>query len=107
MSEGGVGIFERPVEETQDASRFFEDMHPDDLPRMWDSIEKSAQNMSPWELEFRLLFGDRIKWLRGVSSPKALPDGGICWNGMLIDVTQTKQTEELLWQKRGTLQDSF
>jgi PAS domain S-box-containing protein len=107
MSEGAVGIFERSIEEIQDASMLFVDLHPDDLPRMWDSIEESAQKMSPWGLEFRLVFGDRIKWLRGVSSPKALSDGGMCWNGMLIDITDTKNTEELLWLSEARFRTLF
>ncbi len=107
MSEGAATIFERSVADLQDASRLFENLHPDDFSRMWNSIEESARTMTPWGLEFRIGLGNRIKWLRGVSSPKELPDGGICWNGMLIDITETKKTEEALWQSEERFRTLF
>ena len=97
MSEGAVPILNRPLEELQDPSLLFENVHPDDIRDMWASIEDSAQTMNPWRMEFRIITesGD-TKWLLGASNPRAFPDGSICWNGVLLDITERKRVEEAL-----------
>ena len=94
MSEGAEDLFGRPLQELQDASLLFSDLHPDDVADMWASIAESARAMLPWEYEFRILHSDGAwKWLRGMSNPSALPDGAICWNGVMLDITERKQVE--------------
>jgi two-component system, cell cycle sensor histidine kinase and response regulator CckA len=94
MSDGAQTLFDRPAEELQEPSKLFDDIHPDDVSGMWTSIEESAQTMRPWRQEFRVLpQTGEPKWLRGVSSPRTLADGSICWTGMLLDVTEYKQAE--------------
>jgi PAS domain S-box-containing protein len=95
MSDGARQLFERPLHELQDSSLLFDDVHPDDVPGMWTSIEESMRTMSPWKRDFRLVpRPDHVKWLRGVSNPSALADGGICWTGVLLDITERKRAEE-------------
>jgi PAS domain S-box-containing protein len=95
MSEGAASLFDRPLAELCDASRLFEDVHPDDAEGMWSSIAESARTNSPWRREFRIVGKAGIqKWLRGVSSPSVLPDGSVCWNGVMLDITDLKQAEE-------------
>ncbi|MFZ3044674.1 MAG: PAS domain S-box protein, partial [Desulfatirhabdiaceae bacterium] len=97
VSESAVRFLGRPLEELHYASQLFEDVHPDDLEGMWSSIEESARTMTPWLQEFRIVGKKGIqRWLRGVSSPGPLPDGGICWNGVLLDITELKQAENAL-----------
>ena len=95
MSEGAVSLLERPISELQNALLLFEDVHPDDVEGMWPSIAESASSLTQWEREFRIVGKTgTIKWLRGVSSPSALPDGSICWNGVLLDITNLKRAEQ-------------
>ncbi len=94
MSKGAEILFGRPLSELMDTSHFLDDVHPDDVQPFLDSIQVSAQNMSDWRLDFRIILKDgSIRWLRGASSPKPLPDGGVCWSGILTDVTDIKRVE--------------
>ena len=97
MSEGAVSILNRPLEELQDTSILFDNVHADDVRKMWASIEDSARTMSPWRMEFRIeLKTGETKWLLGESNPRALPDGSVCWNGVLLDITERKRVEQAL-----------
>ncbi len=95
MSEGAIDVLGHPLEILQDASRLFENAHPDDVQNLWASISQSAETMSKWRQEFRILFpSGEIRWLQGNSQPSRLDDGGICWNGIILDITERKQVEQ-------------
>lgn len=79
-------------------------VHPDDFNDFMKSIQTSAMEMSPWLYVFRSLDRDGVsRWIRGNSVPKALPDGGILWNGTLIDVSELKLSEFQLEDKNREL----
>jgi PAS domain S-box-containing protein len=108
VSESAVRFLGRPLEELHNASQLFDDVHPDDLEGMWSSIEESARTMTPWLQEFRVVGKKGTqRWLRGVSSPGPLPDGGICWNGVLLDITELKQAEDNLRRSESLLRSIF
>ena len=97
MSPGAQDLFERPLAELTDPALLFVDIHPDDLACFQQSINAAAQQMQRWTLEFRINKPDgRIAWLRGSSNPRRLADGGILWNGVLLDITERKLAEEAL-----------
>lgn len=78
----------------QDATKLYDYIHPDDHEMFNDSVQESAANKSPWELEFRVIAtSGKIIWLNGRSIPRQLPDGSLLWNGLLIDVTDRKRAE--------------
>ncbi len=104
MSEGAVSLLERPMAELIDASLLFEGVHPDDVEGLWSSIMESASSLTIWEREFRIVGKTgAIKWLRGVSNPDALPDGSICWDGVFLDITNRKASEEALHRNQTML----
>jgi two-component system, cell cycle sensor histidine kinase and response regulator CckA len=97
MSDNAAALFSRPLEELKDPSRLFDDVHPDDLAGMWSSIESSVSDLSQWKREFRIITRTgELKWLQGVSNPILLQDGSICWNGILLDITDRKRAEQEL-----------
>ena len=97
MSEGGRLLFDRPLEELQNSSHLFDDVHPEDVPGLWASIEASAKDLTPWSTEFRLVPKTApLRWLRGASSPHRMPDGGISWYGVLLDITDRMEAERRL-----------
>jgi PAS domain S-box-containing protein len=97
VSESGAALFHRPVEELTDPSSLFDDVHPDDLAPLYQSITHAAQHMERWVHEFRIVRPDgRVVWMRGSSNPHRLPDGSILWNGVMLDITERKQMEKAL-----------
>lgn len=97
ISDGAVALLERPMEILQDPERLFENVHPGDLHALWTSVQDSAASLAPWWQEFRIVCSDgRHRWIRGASKPRAMPDGAISWNGVLLDITDRKLTEETL-----------
>ncbi len=75
-------------------SRILEIVVPDDLDRLLMTVEVSAQEMSPWQCEFRISLPHRsIRWLFSNSLPEREADGSTLWNGFVTDVTDRKQAE--------------
>ena len=83
-------------EVSEDAAVVFSTIHPDDVQRVSESIELSAQTMQPWDCEYRVNRENDTIWVRGQSVPELESDGSIAWYGMIMDVTETKRTEQLL-----------
>jgi PAS domain S-box-containing protein len=70
---------------------------PEDLPGVLNSIAASADRMQPWDKEFRLQMADgRIRWLRGMSMPRSLDDGGVLWTGIFFDIRAQKAQSRAL-----------
>ena len=71
--------------------------HPDDLPGLVASIEKSARDLTPWRHEARLIADDgAVRWLEANSLPEREADGSILWHGYIADVTERKLAEDAL-----------
>ncbi len=98
-------VFGVPADEmTQDASRVFRRMHPDDLDRIQASIRKSAVELTPFREEWRTdnpLKGEI--WVEATSMPRREPDGSVLWHGFLSDVTERKRTDEALRESERRL----
>jgi diguanylate cyclase (GGDEF)-like protein/PAS domain S-box-containing protein len=59
----------------------------------------SARDLAPFVHTAEVLTPAGVrKWVRAEAQPVRGPDGGIVWNGMLLDVTEQKATEEKLRQ---------
>ncbi|WP_447530251.1 sensor histidine kinase [Vreelandella sp. TE19] len=88
----------------QDAGRIFAAIHPDDLDKMADSINASAETLSPWNLTFRVNHPDAgLLWIEGSSNPERLDDGSTVWHGYLRDITAS----HLLQQERDDYRESL
>lgn len=78
----------------QDPGLTFSAVHPEDLKGLMDSIQLSAHTLSPWVHEFRVHHPRRgVVWIEGRSVPEAEGEGGLIWQGILLDVTARKQAE--------------
>jgi diguanylate cyclase (GGDEF)-like protein/hemerythrin-like metal-binding protein/PAS domain S-box-containing protein len=83
-----------PAEVSEDASKIFSALHPDDLENFKTSFRVSAQDLTPWCQEFRLKFDDApVCWLYGNALPQRQADGSVLWHGFITDISQQKQDE--------------
>ena len=72
--------------------------HPDDRELLNQSIGESARQLQPWNCIWRICLDQQVKWLQGASRPELQADGSIIWDGVVTDITERKQSEELLWK---------
>lgn len=78
-----------------DATAVFEVIHPDDRPEVISTILYSAEHLTEWRQEYRVLLpSGKTIWVAGFSSPELLKDGSILWHGFLHDVTERKLAAE-------------
>ncbi len=84
-----------PEEVREDASKLLANIHPDDYDGTVASIQKSAEDLSTWQHEFRVKFDDgTIRALYGNAVPQREEDGSVLWHGFITDVTDRKRAEE-------------
>jgi len=75
---------------------FLKLMHPGDIEIGRRAIERSAADLSPLLLEFRLISENDERWIRSKSSPRRLKSGDVVWDGVGIDITTEKLAETRL-----------
>lgn len=97
-SDGIRDIYElEPDVLLKSAEAIFQRIHPQDVGRVRASISASAQQLSPWREEYRVLLPRRgLRWVRGEATPEELPGGGVLWHGYISDVSDMKRVEEEL-----------
>ena len=72
-------------------SLLFVRVHPDDKQMLFDSI-KNAFNMHIWDIEYRIVENEEIRWVRGYGRPEIGSDGKtitVC--AYLQDITEKKK----------------
>lgn len=106
VSEGVHEVFElTPQEMFADPMLLLRMIHPEDVSPFESSVAESAKSLSDWKWEGRFILrsGD-LRWIRGVSRPERRANGDVLWDGLLLDITPTKRTEELLRRQNAYLE---
>ncbi|MCT7993973.1 PAS domain S-box protein [Laspinema olomoucense] len=81
----------------EDSALVFKSVHPEDLPRVTQTILESGKQLTPWHCEYRICHPDgRLIWVLAHSTPQVEPDGGITWYGYVRDITDQKAREKAL-----------
>ena len=71
-----------------------ETIHPDHLTGFEQSIEISATTLEPWQHQWRQIIHGQVKWLQGAAKPEKQANGDLVWDGLVMDVTELKQTQQ-------------
>jgi len=87
----------------KDSSLAFVNIHPDDREPLNIAIEKSAQALSVFKFEFRVLTGQQTKWLQCTSTPEVIEGKDVLWNGLLMDISDLKAAEDKVRQLNDDL----
>lgn len=84
-----------PDQILETAQPVFDVLHPDDLQRIVEGIQRSAAELAPWHEEYRVIHPRKgIIWVHGTSSPERLDDGSIIWYGNLREITDERLAGE-------------
>lgn len=105
------GIFDvygvTPQQVVDDASPVFAVLDPNDLERIRQSIQASAESLSIWHLEYRAHHPTKgWIWLEGRATPRRLDDGSVLWHGFIADISRRKHHEAVLAEQARQLQAS-
>lgn len=95
-----------PDKVLDDAASVFALSHPDDLSELKASIRESAQEMTPWNHEFRFLVDGKVKWIAGNAAPERESDGSVLWHGFVSDVTERVEAETARLSLESQLRES-
>lgn len=68
-------------------------IYEEDLPRLYTAIETSAETLTPLEVVFRLMKGERILWIEAHATPERQQEGSVLWDGLALDITDRKASE--------------
>jgi PAS domain S-box-containing protein len=106
ISESASLILDISAEEImEDAYSLFNMIFEEDLDPVNQSIAESAQTMERWLQEFRIRDkAGNIRWIRATSTPHQLPDGGLLWNGVLLDISDRVRAEKELKKAHNDLE---
>lgn len=87
-----------PEDVRVDATQVLSTIHPADLDQFLTTIQTSAQNLTRWHHEYRVMFDDgTVRSLLGNAMPEREADGATLWHGFITDITDItarKQKEE-------------
>ncbi len=78
----------------ENAVEFIGLIHDDDLDSFCQAMEQSAQQLSVWNWEGRLLLDDQQqKWCNLRAYPRAVEGPAVLWEGIVFDITESRQRE--------------
>lgn len=76
------------------AEQILTQIHPLDRPGFDESLAASAETLTSWRWEGRYYNPDgKVGWIQTAARPQSMPDGGVMWDGLLIDITNRKKVE--------------
>lgn len=82
---------------TENIQLIWERIDSRDLPQQISSIQKSAQELSFWQSEWRFKHPDgSLRWHKGSGNPMKLEDGSVVWDTIILDITEEKNAKTAL-----------
>ncbi|MDF5723825.1 MAG: AAA family ATPase [Rhizonema sp. PD37] len=68
--------------------------HPDDTPEINRAQLYSAQNLTSFRQEWRIITpSGKVKWIQVAALPEQQDDGAVVWNGVILDISDRKYAE--------------
>jgi len=84
-----------------DSNVLYSQILPERLPDMLEKENSALLNMKTFKYETQMILPDNeIRWFQLISTPQVLPDGSVAWDGVEIDITDSKIAEEKLRQSQ-------
>lgn len=109
VSSGCQRLYGVSAEELMSGKHSLRDFeHPDDQAEVFQAIVKSAQDLTPFRHEWRIISSSgEVKWVKAAAQPDRDGEGEVLWDGILIDISDRKQIEYQLQQKTYELEQTL
>ncbi|PMB52178.1 hypothetical protein CEN39_11255 [Fischerella thermalis CCMEE 5201] len=112
VSSGCYNLYGVTAEELMSGNQSYQSLraleHPEDITKIEQLMLESAQNLTPFQHEWRILTpAGQLKWIQAVSQPEAQEDGSLVWDGVVLDITERKQAEAIVQQKSQELEQAL
>lgn len=105
VSEGAWALCgQDPEALLNDARQFLALLVPEDRVRFLSGLGDSVRDLAAWNWEGRLTVGGEEKWVNWRASPRRLGDGTILWDGVAINITETRTSRDALERSQRQLQ---
>ena len=89
----------------QDSSSLWRLIHPNDAINLQTLAPIALRTLHPWSVDYRITTpSGKVKWIQNFAAPDAQPDGSVYWDGVVIDISDRKQIEQLLSDYNRTLE---
>lgn len=90
-----------PEEIKENGKLVFDLVHPEDIDRIYQETFKSAENLTHFYCEFRVVLPEKgVEWRLCDAVPERMEDGSTLWYGMIINITQQKEASDLLLRSK-------
>ncbi|MEA5628357.1 EAL domain-containing protein [Nostoc sp. UHCC 0251] len=98
ISLGCLDLLElTPDQILENASVCLAQIHIDDRAGCYAAAKESAQTLNPFFYEWRLVTpSGKLKWVQASARSEYRENGDIVWHGVLLDVSDRKQAQELI-----------
>ena len=85
-----------PEQIKESAEPAFVVIHPEDLERVGEGIQKSSDNLSIWRDEYRVILPGNKEpfWVEGHSMPQRLEDGSTLWHGLITNINERVKADK-------------
>lgn len=106
LSEGASTLFGYPSNQLIEKPEiFFRCVNEDRSGEFLRTLEASAETLRPWHHEVKIsLPGGGFRWVRFNAVPMRDPErNALVWNGVALDVTETKKAEQALRESEQRL----
>ncbi|MDX1638598.1 MAG: PAS domain S-box protein [Balneolaceae bacterium] len=72
----------------------WEQIFPEDVEKVKQSVQKSAENLTLWDHKWRIRPpSGRMKWIHGRGMPQKDSNGSITWDALMLDVTEQEEAK--------------
>jgi PAS domain S-box-containing protein len=83
-------------EALEDPLKGFACVHPDDFEKWVQLNVEVFEKKTRFYGETRLIVNGAVRWISAESVPRPLPDGSTVWEGVLMDITELRESQKAL-----------
>ena len=87
----------KPHEVLADSRAFTDRVHPEDREDLRESLARSAETLSLWTWEGRIMLpSGEVRWFQAQSRPVRTDEATVVWDGVMLDMSERKDLQARL-----------